>query len=367
MNQFTWNPFSLGGKALSAPIVQGGMGVGISLSRLASAVANEGGVGVISAAGIGMLKKPGAPNYAKANADALRDEIRKARAMTRGVLGVNIMVALTDFAELVRTSIEEGIDVIFSGAGLPLDLPSYRKEGCRTALVPIVSGRRTARIIAKWWREKYSYTPDGFVLEGPKAGGHLGFKESELDQPQFQLEALLPDVLEEARRLEEAGGKPVPVIAGGGVFTGGDIHRILSLGASAVQMATRFVATEECDASDAFKEAYVQCRKEDIGIIKSPVGMPGRAITDAFLKAAANGEKHPKACPFHCISTCKGESAPYCISVALLHACRGRMEHGFAFVGENGWRIDRITTVKELFSTLREEFCAAAGVQQDFA
>ena len=157
------------------------------------------------------------------------------------------------------------------------------------------------------------------------------------------------------------------MIAGGGVFTGGDIHRILSLGASAVQMATRFVATEECDASDAFKEAYVQCRKEDIGIIKSPVGMPGRAITDAFLKAAANGEKHPKACPFHCISTCKGESAPYCISVALLNACRGRMEHGFAFVGENGWRIDRITTVKELFSTLREEFCAAAGVQQDFA
>lgn len=361
MNQFIWNPFSLGGKTPAAPIVQGGMGVGVSLSRLASAVANEGGVGVISAAGIGMLKNPKAPDYAKANADALRSEIRKARSMTKGVLGVNIMVALTDFAELVRASIEEGIDVIFSGAGLPLDLPSYRKEGCKTALVPIVSGRRTARIVAKWWRDKYDYTPDGFVLEGPKAGGHLGFKKEDLDRPEFQLEALLPGVLEEAKSLEKAGGKPVPVIAGGGVFTGGDIRRLLSLGASAVQMATRFVATEECDADNAFKETYVQCRKEDIGIIKSPVGMPGRAIAGSFLGAAAAGEKHPKACPFHCITTCKGEEAPYCISLALLNACRGRMEHGFAFVGENGWRVDRITTVKELFCSLKAEFCAAGG------
>ncbi|MBU4002944.1 MAG: nitronate monooxygenase, partial [Proteobacteria bacterium] len=223
------------------PIIQGGMGVGISLSRLASAVANEGAIGVIAAAMIGITEPDIATDGLKANIRALQREIRTAKEMTKGILGVNIMTALTNFSDMVKTSIEEGIDIIFSGAGLPLDLPGYLKEGCKTKLVPIVSSGRAASIICKKWIQKFNYLPNAFVVEGPKAGGHLGFKTEEIDNPEFSLDNLVKSVLNAIKPFEEKFKKSIPVIAAGGIFTGADIKKYLKMGAAGVQMGTRFV------------------------------------------------------------------------------------------------------------------------------
>ncbi|NLJ30722.1 MAG: nitronate monooxygenase [Clostridiales bacterium] len=353
MAYFEHEPLVIGDITVETPVVQGGMGVGISLSGLASAVANEGGLGVISAAMVGMACSGAAT--AQDNITALREEIRRAKKMTKGVLGVNIMVALSDFEELVKASVEEGIDVIFAGAGLPLQLPAFAGK-TKTKLVPIVSSARAAKLITKWWREKYDRIPDAFVVEGPLAGGHLGFKKEQIDDPAYRLENLVVQVMEAVRPMEQEAGRKIPVIAAGGIFTGADIKRFFKLGVGAVQMATRFVATDECDADIAFKNAYVACKKEDIGIIQSPVGMPGRAIVNDFLRQAAQGEKHPQVCPFHCIISCKQKQSPYCISAALINAYRGKLDGGFAFVGANGWRVDEIVPVKKLFQTLAEEY-----------
>ena len=353
-----WNgkPLTIGHFTARVPIVQGGMGIGISLSGLAAAVANAGGIGVISAAGIGMAEPDYTSNFLEANLRALRAEIRKARSMTKGILGVNIMVAMNHFGEIVKTVLEENIDIIFVGAGIPLTLPSYLEANSHTKLVPIVSSAKAAGLIAKRWLDKYNYAPDGFVLEGPLAGGHLGFSEEQLDDPNYQLEKLVPEVVAEAKKVEERAGKHIPVIAGGGVYTGADIHRILELGASGVQMATRFVTTHECDASPGFKQTYIHCQPEDIGIIKSPVGMPGRAIVNAFVEDVRKGIKRPVVCPYHCIITCKEESSPYCITLALMNAKKGRMQHGFAFAGANAWRAEKIVSVQELIDTLTQEY-----------
>lgn len=351
-----WNGFNIGELNIKTPIIQGGMGVGISLSNLASAVANEGGVGVISAASIGMLSKDYLKDTRKANIDMLKDQIQKAKAKTNGVLGVNIMVALTNFSDLVKASIEEGIDIIFAGAGLPLDLPSFLHKESKTKLVPIVSSGKAAKMISKWWKEKYDYTPDAFVVEGPLAGGHLGFKPSQIEDPAFRLENLITEVLSEVRTIEQKENKSIPVIAAGGIFTGHDIKRFIDLGASAVQMATRFVATYECDADEEFKKAYVDCKKEFICIIESPVGMPGRVIKNKFVLDAKEGKKSPKTCPYHCITTCKEKDSPYCITNALVNAYNGNLKNGFAFVGANGYRVTKIVSVHELISELYKEY-----------
>ena len=353
--------FAIGNLKIKAPVIQGGMGIGISMSSLTSAVANEGGVGVLSTAGIGMLFPLGGKDMLQANVNALKAEIEKARSRTKGVLGVNIMVALSNFSDMVKTAIDADIDIIFAGAGLPLSLPGFLKKGSKTKLVPIVSSAKAVSVISKWWSEKYKYFPDAFVVEGPLAGGHLGFREEQIADPDFQLEKLVSDVLCEVKKLEEKAEKKIPVIAAGGIYTGEDIARFLKLGASAVQMATRFVATEECDASLEFKNAYINCKKEDIEIIKSPVGMPGRAIVNTFIKQMQNGEKMPGECPYHCITTCKQGNSPYCICLALINACKGRFQNGFAFIGANGYRIREITTVKKLMNELRKEYLAAAG------
>lgn len=338
------------------PIVQGGMGVGISMSGLASAVANEGGIGVISAAGLGLVYKEYSSDFNKATLWGLKEEIRKAREATKGVVGVNIMVAMTDFANLVKTAIAEKIDIIFSGAGLPLNLPSFLTEGCKTKLVPIVSSARALKVICRQWIGKYNYTPDAVVVEGPKAGGHLGFTNEQLADENCTLEDILPEVVATAREIGAEQGKEIPVIAGGGVYTGEDIYNIMTLGADGVQMGTRFVATDECDASEEFKQCYVNAKKEDVQIIQSPVGMPGRAIRNTFLDRVKEGLMRPKACPFDCIKTCNVETSPYCIMLALYNAFRGKMSHGYAFCGSNAWRVDRILSVKELISSLKEEY-----------
>ena len=350
----------IGDLVAKIPIIQGGMGVGISLSGLASAVAKEGGIGVIAGAMIGMGEPDIGSNYREANMRALATELRKAREKTSGILGVNIMVALTNFGDLVKTSIKEGADVIFAGAGLPLDLPSYLVDGAKTKLVPIISSARAATIICKKWMSKFDYLPDAFVVEGPKAGGHLGFKPEQLDDPEFSLEKTVPEVVEAVKEFESKAGRPIPVIAAGGVWDGADIYKFMQLGASGVQMGTRFVATHECDADIKFKESYVNAKEEDIQIIKSPVGLPGRAVDGPFLQDVKAGLKKPFKCPFHCISSCDFTKSPYCIALALVNAKKGLLKHGFAFAGANAYRVSAIVSVKELIESLRQGYIEAA-------
>ena len=338
------------------PIIQGGMGVGISLSGLSSAVANEGGVGVISSAGLGLLYKDYAKDFVTASIIGLKEEIRKAKEKTSGIIGVNVMMALTNFADLVKTAIAEKADIIFSGAGLPLDLPKYLTENRTTKLVPIVSSARAVKIICEKWKTNYDYLPDLVVVEGPKAGGHLGFKINTIFDPDYALEKIIPEVIHEVAFFEEKYNQKIPVVAAGGIYTGEDMYKIMQLGAQGVQIASRLVTTEECDADIHFKEAYLNAGEDDVEIILSPVGMPGRAIKNEFLNKVKRGEKIPKSCPYHCLKTCDYENSPYCIMMALYNAYNGNMDKGYAFAGSNAYRNTKISTVKEVFSDLMSEY-----------
>jgi len=346
------------------PIVQGGMSVGISLSGLAAAVANAGGIGVIGAAGIGMLEPDFKTNYRETNKRALRKEIRRARRMTDGIIGVNIMVALSDFDELLQVAVDEGADLVFLGAGLPLRLPRTlpldRLDHVATKFVPIVSSARAAALIFRHWAKRYGRVPDAVVVEGPLAGGHLGFGKDQIDDPEYRLEKLVPAVVDAIEPFEQRFGREIPVIAAGGIFSGADIYRFIRLGAQGVQMATRFVATHECDASVEFKEAYVRCSRDDLIIIDSPVGLPGRAIRNRFLDDVARGMKKPFQCSWKCLKTCDFRNSPYCIALALTNAKRGNLDEGFAFAGANAYRVDGIVSVQELIASLMEEYRQAA-------
>ncbi len=355
--------FKIGDLTVNIPVIQGGMGIGISLSGLASAVANEGGVGVISAVGIGMFDKDYARDFIHANIRALRREIKTAREKTTGIVGVNIMVALTNFSDLVKTSIAEKADIIFSGAGLPLNLPSFLTKESKTKLVPIVSSGRAAQLICKKWKETYDYLPDAIVVEGPKAGGHLGFKREQLNDPEYKLEKLVPDVITHVRPFEEKYNVSIPVIAAGGIYSGADIKEIMDLGAAGVQLGTRFVTTNECDASYEFKKAYIDSVESDIEIIQSPVGMPGRAIRNSFIEKINRGEKRPVKCPYKCLKTCSVEKTPYCIFAALMNAMKGNFFNGYAFAGSNAWKTTSIISVKETFEALKQEFLEAVTIK----
>lgn len=353
-------PLTIGDVTAAVPIIQGGMGVGISLAGLASAVANEGAIGVIAAAGIGMNEPDFFSNFLEANIRALRREIRKARSLTDGILGLNVMMANTNHGDLFRTAFEEGIDIIFSGAGLPLNLPEYRTPGSRTKLAPIVSSARAAGLICKRWLRKYDCLPDAVVVEGPKAGGHLGFSEEQISDPAYALEKLIPAVVREVASFAVPYGRPIPVIAAGGIYTGRDIRTFIGLGAAGVQMGTRFVATYECDADASFKQMYIDAEPEEIVIIKSPVGMPGRAIRNQYLDDVGAGMKKPYKCPYHCISTCDYTNSPYCIAHALISAKKGRFHSGFAFAGANAYRVTEIVSVKKLIAELVADYEMAA-------
>lgn len=347
----------IGDLVAKVPIVQGGMGVAISLDNLAAAVANEGGIGVISTAGVGMGEPTWETDFKNANIEALRKVIRSAKAKTKGVLGVNIMVALTNFEDMVRVSVEEKIDIIFSGAGLPLNLPDLIEKGARTKLAPIISSGRAAALICKAWWNRYKRLPDAFVLEGPLAGGHLGFSREQLEKIEdYDIVTLIKETVQAVVPFEKDHGVKIPVIAGGGIFDGRDIAVALEAGAAGVQMATRFVATDECDASLTFKETYIKASgPEDIVLIDSPVGLPGRAVRNEFLDKAKKGETAPVRCPFHCLRTCRPSQSPYCIARALVNARNGNLDEGFVFAGTNAWRVERITSVQELMRELVKE------------
>jgi len=337
---------------IPVPIIQGGMGVGISLSGLAAAVASQGGVGVISAAMIGFKEPDVRTNHTEANLRALRREIRRARELSSGVIGVNILASLTDFEVMASCAMDEGVDLIISGGGLPRTLPGLVKPGQKTKLIPVVSSGRAAELLARMWVTRYNRVPDAFVVEGPLAGGHLGFKRSALDAPESRLDVLVKDVVEVAKKLKETHGRDVPVIAAGGIYSHQDILDMLAIGASGVQLGTRFVATHECDADLRFKQAYVDSTQDDIVIIDSPLGLPGRAIVSPFLNNVTAGNTSPTSCYSKCMASCGVENAPYCISLALISAQRGNFRAGFAFCGANAWKVDRIVSVAELMHEL---------------
>lgn len=351
----------IGNKSADVAIIQGGMGVGISLSGLASAVAREGGIGVIAANAIGMIEPDYFQGHIEANVRALRKEIRRSRESGTGLIGVNIMVAVDCFQELLHAAIEEKVDLLFLGAGLPIkNIPVEKIRAAGVAVVPIVSSGRAAKLIFKSWEKSYNDIPDGVVVEGPKAGGHLGFKYEQIHDPAFQLEVIVPEVVESLKEFEVRHGREIPVVAAGGIFTGEDIYNFFKLGAKGVQLGTRFVATYECDADIRFKEAYVAAKEEDVTIIASPVGLPGRAINNVFLKEVADGVKKYFRCPSRCLESCGAKDARYCISEALDSARKGELNNGFAFAGSNVYRVESIVPVKDLMSSLKNQYTMAA-------
>lgn len=343
----------VGGKQSKYPIIQGGMGVGVSAHNLAGNVSKEGGIGIISTADIGYLEDDFAEEPMKANLRAIGKEIKKARKIAGEdkIIGVNIMVALKNYAEIAEECVKQKIDLIISGAGIPKELPEYIK-GSSTKIAPIVSSLRCCKLIVAHWIKKYNYVPDMIVIEGPEAGGHLGFKSEELEgSAKPKLENITTEVINYIKEIEKETGKNIPVIAAGGIWDSKDIKRFLDLGASGVQMATRFVATNECDASIEFKKAYINAKNEEIRIIKSPVGMPGRAIYNKFIRQTENEKCKIDRC-YNCIRTCNITSTPYCITKALINSVKGKIDDGLIFCGSNVSKIKKIVSVHDLMKEL---------------
>lgn len=344
-------PLVIGDKIAARPIIQGGMGVGVSLGRLAGAVAKEGGVGVISSAQIGFYMDGFERNKRECNLKAIEEQVQLARSISegKGLIGINIMVALADYKEHVKQAVASGVDLIISGAGLPLELPGL-VDGSDVKIAPIVSSLRAAQLITKSWMRKYHRLPDLVVIEGPKAGGHLGFKPEQLpDIPDYDEE--IKQIIQFVDELAASENTSIPVVVAGGIWDKADIEHAFSLGASGVQMATRFICTDECDADRAYKEAYIRATGEDLRIIKSPVGMPGRAIQNAFLEQLKSQTFPPTKC-LGCIANCNPKQIPYCITDRLIRAVKGDVENGLLFSGANVDRLTDIVSVHELMEEL---------------
>lgn len=344
----------IGEKIAKLPIVQGGMGVGVSRNHLAGAVAKEGGIGIISTAQIGYDEEGFEYDQAGCNLLAIRKHIRRAKeiACGNGLVGVNIMVALKHYKEHVKEAVLAGADVIISGAGLPMSLPELIGKECKTKIAPIVSSRRAAQLILKMWSHKYDRTADFLVVEGPKAGGHLGFSKEQLaETTDAVFDEEIQRIIECKKEYEEKYEKEIPVIVAGGIFDAKDVRHAFSLGADGVQVASRFVATEECDASDAYKQAYIKAGEEDIQIIQSPVGMPGRAVRNKFIEHLEKARIPISKC-YNCLEKCNPAKVPYCITKALIDAVKGDVENGLVFCGANVGRIHEMTTVHKLMQEL---------------
>ena len=346
-------PLQIGELVAKIPVIQGGMGVGISLSNLAGAVALEGGIGIISTAQIGFKSPEFDKNPLTANLKAIGEEIKKAKEIAKGgIIGVNIMVATRDYEEYVKAAVKAGVDLIISGAGLPTILPKLI-EGSKTKIAPIVSSLKSTDVICKLWDRKFQKAPDMVVIEGARAGGHLGFSLEQLEnfnQKEYdkEIEQIIGLVNEYGKKYE----KHIPVVVAGGVYTREDLEYYMSLGASGVQLASRFVTTFECDADTKYKQAYLDAKMEDVVIVKSPVGMPGRAIKNAFLEKLKDGPIKVQSCK-QCLSHCNPATIPYCITQALINAAKGDVDNGLLFCGENVYRNDKMVHVKDIMDEFR--------------
>ncbi|HIY62824.1 MAG TPA: nitronate monooxygenase family protein [Candidatus Mediterraneibacter stercoripullorum] len=343
----------IGDKITRVPLIQGGMGVGISLGRLAGTVAREGGVGIISSAQIGYREPDFDRNPAEANLRAIESEMKKARAISPdGIIGFNVMTALKENAAHIRAAVKAGADIVISGAGLPTDLPALT-EGSSTRIAPIVSTDKSANVILKYWDRKYKRTADLVVIEGPQAGGHLGFKKEEIETytPESYGEEIRK-IIVTVRKYAEKYGVKIPVVVAGGIYDSSDVKRVMDLGADGVQVATRFVTTEECDADIRYKEAYINASEEDIRIVKSPVGMPGRAIMNSFMERVMGGEKIPHSPCHGCLAKCSPADIPYCITDGLIDAVKGNIEKGLLFCGAKAYKAEKIETVSEVIQAL---------------
>lgn len=365
-------PLVIGKLKAVRPVIQGGMGVGISLSSLAGAAAKAGGIGIISTAQIGFSRPGFKKNPMEANLKAIHTELEKARKIApEGILGFNIMVATKEYAKYVKEAVKAGADVIISGAGLPIDMPKFVKEAegredCssrRTMIAPIVSSVKSAMVICRMWDRKYQTAPDFVVVEGPRAGGHLGFSREQLTEygadtdhvaetyDEGKYDSEIRGIIDLVKSFAEKYGKKIPVISAGGVFDHKDVLHHLALGADGVQVGTRFVTTEECDAPMAYKKAYLDAGQEDIVIVKSPVGMPGRAIKNKFLEQVSKGPLKVEWC-FQCLEHCNPAQVPYCITKALINAAEGRIDDALLFCGSNAYRCEKIETVEDVMKEL---------------
>lgn len=347
------------------PIIQGGMGIRISGANLAAAVANAGGIGMISATALGMNSKYFDPNeknpkkrheqFLEANRLALIEELQKARDRSpNGIIGVNVMVAVRGYETLVKTAIAHGANLIISGAGLPLKLPAYTASHPEVALVPIVSSGRAAKVICQKWQRNYGRLPDAIVVENPQhAGGHLGAKVQDLDNPKESSECVISELI---AYLHDELNAIIPAIAAGGIWNRADIEQALALGASGVQIGTRFITTEECDADFRYKEFHLQAQSEDVVIVPSPVGMPGRALRNSFIeKVLETGTPNLQgSCLANCLEVCKfrDRHETYCILRALDRAAKGDIEMGLIFAGSHAGKAEQILTVTELMTEL---------------
>lgn len=348
------NPLNIGDISLRLPIIQGGMGIGVSLSNLAAAVTNAGGLGVISSAQIGFKEKTFFNDPISTNLKALKKEIQLAKSKcNNGPIGVNIMVATKEYNKYVKAAIESGADIIISGAGLPTTLPELIKN-TSVKIAPIVSSLKAAKVLLKLWDKHYKTTADMIIIEGPKAGGHLGFSTNDLNMTSDEFDKSILNIIDKVNNYSQKYSKEIPVIIAGGVFDGKDIAKYINLGAKGVQIATRFVVTEECDASEEFKNAYIKAKKEDVVIVKSPVGMTGRAIMNSFIKKTQENKIKVDKC-FNCLSVCNPKETPYCITKALINSVNGNINNGLIFCGENVYRLNKMTTVKEIFDELEFE------------
>ena len=349
---------TLAGRALTVPILQGGMGVGVSLGGLAGAVAACGGMGCISTADTGYREPDFEKDPVSANRRALAEEIKKAKEIAggAGIVAINAMVATQNYADAVKTAVEAGVDAIVSGAGLPLELPGLVGKA-DVALAPIVSSGRAARLILRRWAKAFGRTADFVVIEGCKAGGHLGFAEEDLLAGKCQtLDEILPEVLAEVKPFEEQFGRAIPVFVAGGVYTGEDMAHYMKQGAAGVQIATRFIPTYECDASQTYKDVLLNASAEDVRIIHSPVGMPGRALNTPLVQKLSEGMRFPPKRCARCLKGCNPAQVPYCITHALIEAVKGNVEEGLFFCGANVGRLDKMRSVRALMDELMNEW-----------
>jgi nitronate monooxygenase len=356
-------PLEMGDLKIRVPIIQGGMGVRVSTSSLAAAVAECGAAGTIASVGLAPDNEENRVDIPKSCREHLQKEIRLSRKMTSGVIGVNIMVALSNYEDIARTTAAEKADFIISGAGLPLRLPEYT-ESSGIKLIPLISSARGMEVVCKTWKRRYNVLPDAIIVEGPLSGGHIGAHSIEdLKAGKLRkLEDNLKEVIKGVAEYEKIKGVKIPVLAAGGIFNGKDMAEFIRMGAGGVQMGTRFVATEECSVAQAYKDLYVKSDFKDIVYVQSPVGMPAKVLKTKFVEDVLRGERKPINCAYRCLRTCDPSEAAFCIAKALINAVEGDMDNALVFAGSRVSEIKKIVPVKELIEEVVKEAEESLGV-----